>query len=77
MHWITRNPWADSCDGVDITFKNRHMPEFIPAKMSRTPDGDYIVNSSRQVQGIAPGQFGVIYNRDHSICLGSGIITGL
>lgn len=77
MHWITRNPWADSCDGVDITFKNRHMPEFIPAKMSRTHDGDYIVNSSRQVQGIAPGQFGVIYNRDHSICLGSGIITGL
>lgn len=74
MHWITRDPWPDSCEKVDITFKNRHTPEFIPATLTRMPDGDYVIESSRRVQGIAPGQFGVIYDRDSRLCYGSGII---
>jgi len=74
MHWITRDPWPDSCEKVDITFKNRHTPEFIPATLTRLPDGDYVIESSRPVQGIAPGQFGVIYDRDSRLCYGSGII---
>lgn len=76
MHWITTDLWADDCSGVQITFKNRHTPEFFNASLTRLSDGDYVVESERKVQGIAPGQFCVIYDRDRQLCLGSGIITG-
>lgn len=76
MHWITTDPWAGDCSGVQITFKNRHTPEFFNASLTRLSDGDYVVESERKVQGIAPGQFCVIYDRDRQLCLGSGIITG-
>lgn len=75
MHWITRDPWPDVCNGVEIAFKNRHTPDFIDGRLTRLSDGSYTVESSRRVQGIAPGQFGVIYDRDRRICFGSGIIT--
>lgn len=76
--FITLDPWADRpCDGVDITFKNRHMPEFIPARLTRLEGtGRYVIESSRKVQGIAPGQFAVIYDADAHRCFGSGLITG-
>ncbi|MCM1519851.1 MAG: tRNA 2-thiouridine(34) synthase MnmA [Lachnoclostridium sp.] len=78
MHWITENPWPDSCEGVAITFKNRHTPEFMDATLTRLPDseGEYVIQSAGRVQGIAPGQFGVIYDKDRRICLGSGVISG-
>jgi len=75
MHFITADPWGDECLDVDITFKNRHMPSFIPAKLSRTAPGEYRILSQHDVQGIAPGQFAVIYDRDSRICYGSGVIT--
>lgn len=76
MHWITRNPWPEGCDSVEITFKNRHSPDFLPARLTRLDDNGYLVDSSVPIQGIAPGQFGVIYDSDSRICYGSGIITG-
>ncbi len=76
MHWITRDPWADGCENVKITFKNRHTPDFIPASLTRIADGEYVIESERPVQGIAPGQFGVIYDSASAICYGSGVITG-
>ena len=76
MHWITTDPWGEQCRKAQITFKNRHTPEFFPATLTRLSEGDYVVESERKVQGIAPGQFCVIYDREHEICLGSGIITG-
>ncbi len=77
MHWITRDPWPAGCRDVEITFKNRHMPEFILARLTRLDaDGEYVIESSRRIQGIAPGQFGVIYDRDSRVCLGSGVISG-
>ncbi len=75
MHFITADPWGDECMDVDITFKNRHMPTFVPAKLSRTAPGEYRILSQQDVQGIAPGQFAVIYDRDSRICYGSGVIT--
>ena len=78
MHWITRNPWPEACENVEITFKNRHTPEFMPATLSRMPgtESEYIITSQGRVQGIAPGQFGVIYNPEKTVCLGSGVISG-
>lgn len=75
--WITRDPWPDICEGVEITFKNRHSPEFIAGRLTRgDAPGEYLIESSKPVQGIAPGQFAVIYDRDHRLCYGSGIISG-
>lgn len=76
MHWITRDPWPDDCTGVEICFKNRHSPEFLHGSLTRLSDGEYIIESREKVQGIAPGQFAVIYSPDSHICYGSGIITG-
>lgn len=71
MHWITRNPGLTE----EISFKNRHMPEFIPGRLELLDDGRYRIESELKVQGIAPGQFAVIYDRDHTICHGSAVIT--
>ncbi|MBP2692089.1 MAG: tRNA 2-thiouridine(34) synthase MnmA [Muribaculaceae bacterium] len=76
MHFITANPWAEQSESIEISFKNRHMPEFLPGSILRMPDGSYVIESERKVQGIAPGQFAVIYDRDAQLCIGSGIITG-
>lgn len=32
------------------------------------------IRSSEKIQGIAPGQFGVIYDKDAHLCIGSGEI---
>ncbi|MCH5246961.1 MAG: tRNA 2-thiouridine(34) synthase MnmA [Muribaculaceae bacterium] len=77
MHWITRNPFSEKelCDGVRVTFKNRHAPYFTPGILRCGEDGRrLILESSSKVQGIAPGQFGVIYDENSKICYGSGVI---
>lgn len=76
--FITLDPWAGKdCENVEIKFKNRHMPEFIPARLTRLGDnGEYMIYSDRKVQGIAPGQFAVLYDCSAHRCLGSGVITG-
>lgn len=79
MHFITRDPWPMKCESEPVTFKNRHTPEFIEATLTRyeTSVGtEYLLEASSPVQGIAPGQFAVIYDRDRRLCYGSGIITG-
>ncbi|MDD3078519.1 MAG: tRNA 2-thiouridine(34) synthase MnmA [Paludibacter sp.] len=73
FHFITENPWKNIKNGVDITFKIRHTPEFTRGKIFKTSDGYHLVSGQR-LQGIAPGQFGVIYDADSNICIGSGEI---
>ena len=76
MHFISGNPWEGKCEKIEITFKNRHMPEFLPAQITHLGGMEYVIESEQKVQGIAPGQFAVIYDKDKHICYGSGIITG-
>ncbi len=76
MHFITKDPWAEQCDSVEITFKNRHMPDFMKATLTRIGEGQYVIDSETPVQGIAPGQFAVIYDRKSKLCYGSGVISG-
>jgi tRNA-specific 2-thiouridylase len=71
MHWITRDP-----EITEITFKNRHTPDFTLASLVKLSDREYVIQSKEKIQGIAPGQFAVIYDKDSRICYGSGIITG-
>ena len=45
-----------------------------PQKRSSS-SGSWVLRSEEPLQGIAPGQFGVIYDEAHRLCYGSGEIT--
>ena len=47
---------------------------FADGVMRLLPDGTRRIVSSRDIQGIAPGQFGVVYDKTRTICVGSGEI---
>lgn len=73
FNFITANPWEDTFDDIEVTFKIRHTPDFTKGIIHKV--GDYYqLTSSHQLQGIAPGQFGVIYDKNSNICIGSGEI---
>jgi tRNA-specific 2-thiouridylase len=72
FHFITDNPWGDT-EQVNITFKIRHAPEFTRGKLQRKGDL-FVIHSEEKLQGIAPGQFGVVYDEEAEICIGSGEI---
>ena len=74
FHFITENPWKDTEESVDITFKIRHTPEFTKGKIIKTATG-YRIVSEDKLQGIAAGQFGVVYDKASGICIGSGEIV--
>ncbi len=74
FHFITDNPWKSVNEGVEITFKIRHTPEFTKGVLYKTPGG-YLVCSEEKLQGIASGQFGVVYDASSRICIGSGEIA--
>jgi len=73
FHFITGDPWGDFPDEKSIAFKIRHTPEFTFGTLMRIGD-IYRIASDDKIQGIAAGQFGVIYDRDCRLCLGSGMI---
>ena len=73
FHFITDNPWISIDNSLDITFKIRHTPEFTKGVLTRDENG-YHIQSSEKLQGIAPGQFGVIYDAESHLCIGSGEI---
>ncbi len=59
---------------VPITLKIRHTPEFVRATIRRLEKGYHIV-SETPIQGIAPGQYAVIYDPESRLCFGSGMIV--
>lgn len=71
--FITEDPWGEFTDEKEITFKIRHTPDFTPGRIRRIGDL-YRIESENKIQGIAPGQYGVVYDKDHHLCLGSGMI---
>ena len=60
----------------EVTFKVRHTPDFFIGTADDLGDGRYLMHADRWVQGVAPGQFCVVYDRDFHRCFGSGEITG-
>jgi tRNA-specific 2-thiouridylase len=74
FHFITDNPWKSQEKEVDITFKIRHTPEFTKGKLIQEREKQFHILSSEKLQGIAPGQFGVIYDEEVKVCVGSGEI---
>jgi tRNA-specific 2-thiouridylase len=81
-NWISGSPFdilPAASDGddktiVDVTFKTRHSPEFYHGHLSLS-DGSLVLESDSDVQGIAPGQFAIVYTPDRGICLGSAMIS--
>ena len=73
--FITENPWGEISEPIDIKFKIRHTPDFTQGKLEKIGD-IYRIRSLEKIQGIAAGQFGVIYDNDEKICIGSGMIIG-
>lgn len=74
FHFITDDYWRGQTEPIDLTFKIRHTVAAIHGTMSR--EGNLLhITSEKPLQGIAPGQFGVLYDKDWNICVGSGEIT--
>ena len=85
IHWISGNPFDGLClpdivireqdaeKGVNISFKIRHTPDFTGGKLSKTPEG-WLIESEKDIQGVAPGQYATIYTPDKKLCLGSAMI---
>lgn len=71
FHFITENPWKE--EQTEICFKVRHTDRFMQGTICQTPHG-LQVTSHQLIQGIAPGQFGVIYDQEAHRCIGSGEI---
>ena len=74
MHFITRNPWDETPMNLPVQFKIRHVDHFLPGFISLDEEG-YHIHSDQPIQGIAPGQFGCIYDAEAQICYGSGEIS--
>lgn len=75
MNWITENPFCNGEEKIQVAFKTRHTPEFTQGELTYNADGSYILEAQKDVQGIAPGQFAIVYTPDCKLCLGSGMIS--
>ena len=85
--FISHDPWQYAAEArgldaplsreesVEITFKVRHTPDFTRGRLSYDPASGYLIESEEPIQGIAPGQYAVLYDTEHRICFGSGMIT--
>ncbi len=78
-NWISGDPFSvlsgAEDDRVEIAFKTRHSPEFYTGILIKSSDGDIKILSDSDVQGIAPGQFAIVYSPDKILCLGSAMIS--
>lgn len=77
-NWISGNPFDIFAPGayeMPISFKTRHTPEFSSGKLINLGDDEYKIVSDTDIQGIAPGQFAIVYSPDRHICLGSAMIV--
>ncbi len=60
----------------EVTFKIRHTPHWTRATLEPASDGaTYQIHADTPIQGVAPGQFCVLYDIDHRRCFGSAEIA--
>lgn len=85
MNFISQDPWTFykreyveewDREPIRITFKIRHTPDFTPATLRfKGCEQGFVIESDDKIQGIASGQYAVIYDLDRKICFGSGMIV--
>ena len=79
-HWLTVDPFGKTEGHTEraairtMSLKIRHTPEFCEASVAALPDGRLDIHTAHPLQGVAPGQFCVLYDREHHRCYGSGEI---
>lgn len=74
FHFLTEDVWGDFEGEKEISLKIRHTPDFTLGWISKNEDL-YHVRFEHKLQGVAQGQFGVIYDKESHICYGSGTIV--
>lgn len=74
FHFLTKDVWGDFEGEKEISLKIRHTPDFTLGWISKKED-IYHVRFEHKLQGVAQGQFGVIYDKESHICYGSGTIV--
>lgn len=74
FHSLTLNPFTETGHHYPISIKIRHTPEFMDATATLLEDGRLEIQTKTPLQGVAPGQFAVIYDEKHHRCFGSGEI---
>jgi tRNA-specific 2-thiouridylase len=74
FEFINEKPDRDYSTQQPVKFKIRHQPEFNNGVLIRE-NHQHVIYSDKPLQGVAPGQFGVIYTPDGALCLGSGVIS--
>ncbi|MDR3308733.1 MAG: tRNA 2-thiouridine(34) synthase MnmA [Tannerella sp.] len=75
FNFITEDVWGEFSDAKEIMFKVRHTPDFTSGRISRNAAAGYTIESEKKIQGIAPGQYAVVYDADKRLCYGSGVIV--
>ena len=73
FHFITADPWPQHEGAIPVTFKIRHTETYSPGTLVRS-GSDVVISCASPLRGVAPGQFGVIYDDRHDLCIGSGEI---
>lgn len=73
FQYITEDCFGDFKGEKEVLFKIRHTPDFTKGRLSKIND-IYRIESEEKIQGIASGQFGVIYDNNAELCLASGMI---
>ncbi len=74
FHYLSKDVFG-SFDTIDVKFKIRHTPDFHQGHLSRNADGSVHVESDCRIQGVAAGQYGVIYDNDAHLVVASGVIS--
>ena len=78
IHWLTLDMTNDGAwdmeHGAEITFKIRHTPEFHRGMLTQHSSPVTLKTLDGPIHGVAPGQFCVIYDKEHHRCYGSAEI---
>lgn len=75
FQYLSKDIWGDF-DTKDVKFKIRHTPDFAQGHLQRLENGRCRLYSDSMIQGIAAGQYGVIYDNDAHLVVASGMIAG-
>jgi tRNA-specific 2-thiouridylase len=68
LHWIKTAP----TDAADLRLRVRHRGPLVPVKSFKIVDDQLHLTLREDIRALAPGQSGVLYQRDQ--CLGGGIL---
>ena len=73
FHYLSKDIWGDF-EEKEVKFKIRHTPEYAQGVLHRT-EGGWAIESATPIQGIAPGQYGVVYDNEAKLVVASGMIV--